>query len=106
MRTYSTRIFRKQATCPSAETLLSYSAADLASEPKARINSHLATCEFCSAELQLLTRHAPLSTESYEQTNMPVPLRYLAESLLAGSMLRMESFADTVYDKERLTLMQ
>jgi hypothetical protein len=106
MITYSTRIFRKQATCPSAEMLLSYSAASLAPEPRERISSHLSACEFCSAELQLLTKHAPLAAERYEQTNMPVSLRYLAESLMAGSLLRMESFADTIYDKERLTLTQ
>jgi hypothetical protein len=56
--------------------------------------------------LQLLTTHAPLAAIHYEQAKMPAPLRYLAESLLAGSLLRMESFAENIYDKERLTLMQ
>lgn len=106
MRTYSTGIFRKQSTCPSAEILLSYGAASLTSEKRARVISHLAVCEFCGSELQLLTRHAPVAIERYEQTKMPAPLRYLAESLLAGSLIRMESFAEAIYDKERLTLTQ
>ena len=86
--------------------LLSYSSADLATELKTKVTTHLAGCDFCGAELQLLTRHKPLATERYEHTKMPAPLRYLAESLLAGSLLRMETFAEAIYDKERLTLTQ
>lgn len=106
MKTYRTTIFCKQLTCPSSETLHSYGAASLATELKAWVTTHLASCDFCCAELQLLTRHTPPATERYEQTKMPAALRYLAESLLAGSLLRLESFADTIYDKERLTLTQ
>jgi hypothetical protein len=106
MRTYITSIFCKQAACPSSETLLSYGTASLASEIRTHVARHLSACEFCGAELQLLTTHAPLAAIHYEQTKMPAPLRYLAESLLAGSLLRMESFAENIYDKERLTLMQ
>jgi hypothetical protein len=106
MKTYITSIFCKQATCPSSETLLSYGVANLSSEMKAHVAAHLTACEFCSAELQLLTRHAPLAAPHCEQTIMPAPLRYLAESLLAGSLLRMESFTENIYDKERLTLTQ
>jgi hypothetical protein len=106
-RTYRTSIFGKQPTCPSSETLLSYVAAKLASELKIKVTRHLIGCDFCGAELQFLTKHAPLAAIPYEQTKMPASLRYLAESLLAaGSRLRMESFAETIYDKERLTLTQ
>lgn len=106
MKAYRTTIFCKKLTCPSSQTLLSYGAASLATELKTKVTTHLADCDFCGAELQLLTRHAPLATERYEQTKMPAPLRYLAESLLFGSLLRMESFAEVIYDKERLTLTQ
>lgn len=106
MKTYRTTIFCKQLTCPSSQTLLSYGAAGLAAEVKIKVKTHLAGCDFCGAELQLLTRHKPLATERYEQTKMPAPLRYLAESLLAGSLIRLESFTETIYDKERLTLTQ
>ncbi len=107
MKTYRTSTFSKQLTCPSADTLLSYSKTSLASELKTHVATHLAGCDFCGAELQLLTRHAPTSVERYQPVKMPAPLRYLAESLLkAGSLLRMESFAEAAYDKERLTVTQ
>lgn len=106
MKTYRTTIFCKQLTCPSAQTLLSYGAANLATEMKATVTEHLAACDFCDAELQLLTSHAPNANEGYQLTAMPAHLRYLAESLLAGSLLRMESFSEIACDKERLTLTQ
>jgi hypothetical protein len=107
MKTYRASTFCKQLTCPSSDTLLSYGAAGLASELKTHVATHLAGCDFCHAELQLLTSHAPVAAEHYEHAKMPAALRYLAESLLkAGSLLRMESFAEVVYDKERLTAIQ
>lgn len=107
MNIYKATIFCKQLTCPSTETLLSYGAAGLASELKTHVTTHLAGCDFCGAELQLLTSHPPAAVKHYEQTKMPASLRYLAESLLkAGSLLRMESFAEVADDKERLTLTQ
>lgn len=106
MKIYRTTTFCKQLTCPSAETLLSYGAARLATELKTEVGTHLAGCDFCAAELQLLTRHAPPTVQYNEKTKMPAPLRYLAESLLAGSLLRLESFAENIYDKEGLTLTQ
>jgi hypothetical protein len=104
MNIYKATTFCKQLTCPSSETLLSYGAAGLTSELKIHVTTHVAGCDFCGAELQLLTRHAPAAAEHYKQAKMPAPLRYLAESLLAGSLLRMESFAEAAYDKERLTV--
>jgi hypothetical protein len=80
--------------------------AGLASEAKIQVTNHLAGCDFCDAELHLLTRQSPLAPVNYEQSKMPASLKYLAESLLAGSLLRIESFAENIYEKERLTLMQ
>ena len=77
MKAYRTTFFCKKLTCPSSQTLLSYGAADLAVELKTKVTTHLAGCDFCGAELQLLTRHKPPATERYEQTKMPAPLRYL-----------------------------
>lgn len=104
MKIYRTTIFCKQLTCPSAETLLSYETASPASELQAEVTLHLTACDFCSAELQLLSKHTAPLVEQYERAKMPAPLRYLAESLLAGRRLRMESFVETSYDKERLTV--
>jgi hypothetical protein len=106
MKTYRITTFCKQLTCPSTETLLSYGAASLTSELKIHVTTHLAGCDFCNAELHLLTRHTAPAPVNYAPPKMPAPLRYLAESLLAGSLLRIESFTENIYDKERLTLTQ
>jgi hypothetical protein len=46
------------------------------------IESHLASCDFCSAELQLLTRYRSETAEKYSFAEMPAQLRRLAEDLL------------------------
>jgi hypothetical protein len=68
------------------------------------VASHLDECDFCGAELQLLTEHRPTDAEECALTDMPPHLRWLAESLLSANLLNLESLAGTVYEKERLTL--
>jgi hypothetical protein len=97
--------FCKRATCPSSETLLSYRTCGLAAERMIWVVSHLDECDFCGAELQLLSEHAPAEeVEECELSEMPPHLRWLAESLLSANLLKLESLAGTVYEKERLTL--
>jgi hypothetical protein len=96
--------FCKRATCPSSEVLLSYRTCGLAAERMVWVASHLDECDFCGAELQLLTEHAPAPAEECALADMPPHLRWLAESLLSTSLLNLESLAGTVYEKERLTL--
>lgn len=96
--------FCKRATCPSSETLLSYRTCGLAAERMIWVASHLDECDFCGAELQLLTEHAPAVEEECALSVMPPHLRWLAESLLSASLLSLESLGETVYEKERLTL--
>lgn len=96
--------FCKRATCPSAETLLSYRTCDLAAERMVWVASHLDECDFCGAEFQLLSEHAPAEIEEYTLTDMPPHLRWLAESLLSANFLSLEALTGTVYEKERLTL--
>lgn len=103
MRTYGTITFRKKADCPSAETLCSYGSARLAVDLKAQVTSHLADCDFCGAELQLLTKHPPSPVVDYKFVGIPSHLRQLAQALLSNRLLRMESFIEAVHDKERLT---
>jgi len=57
----------------------------LSYEDSARIESHLAICDFCNAELQLLTFHHS-DTEEYAFAEMPTPLRRLAEGLIRTSV--------------------
>ncbi len=99
--------FYKQATCPTSEMLLSYHV--LAStEQHKRVAAHLATCDFCSAELQLLTEHPPCEDVDLftEEALMPLTLRRLAEAILAGHPINAATsfLAGATYDKAALTL--
>ncbi len=100
--------FYKQATCPASEKLLSYHACALTEEQCRRITVHLAACDFCSAELQLLIEHPPCEASEMllEDAKMPLSLRRLAEALLAGNTLdaTMVFFTGTSYEKAPLTL--
>jgi hypothetical protein len=96
--------FCKRATCPSSETLLAYRTCDLAVERMVWVAAHLDECDFCGAELQFLTEHSPPEVEECAIAVMPQNLRWLAESLLSANLLSLESLAETVCEKERLTL--
>lgn len=74
-------VFRKRISCPSSQTLLGFSRSRLSYERDAQIETHLTTCDFCNAELQLLTLHRG-DTEEYAFVEMPAQLRRLAEGLL------------------------
>jgi anti-sigma factor RsiW len=77
-------LFCKTARCPTSQALLAYHRFDLAAKDRASIESHLASCDFCSAELQLLT-HYRGDAEQYSFAEMPSQLRRLAEDLLKRS---------------------
>ncbi len=74
-------VFRKRISCPSSESLLAFGRSPLCDEESAHIEAHLATCDFCNAELQLLTLHRGFA-EVCAFVEMPAQLRRLAESLL------------------------
>ena len=74
-------VFRKRVSCPSSQTLLAFLGSRLGCAERECIELHLVTCDFCSAELQLLARHRS-DTEEYAFVEMPAQLRRLAESLL------------------------
>jgi hypothetical protein len=67
------------------------------------VEAHLDECDFCGAEVQLLSEHVPLE-EEYAFVDMPSSLRHLAQSLLTADCLHIESFGETALEKERLTL--
>lgn len=84
--------------------LLCYRTDDLSSAQHAWIASHLEVCDFCEAELQLLTAHRPIEEEC-PLVDMPLHLRCLAEALLSGDLNSMEVYAvEAAYEKEPLTL--
>jgi hypothetical protein len=103
MRTLT--VFCKQTTCPSSETLLSYQAQGRASEQAQWITEHLCSCEFCGAELKLLSEHFQVADEDCPTTVIPAHLRTLAEALLGSTELSgIVSFSEITVERERLTL--
>jgi hypothetical protein len=73
--------FKKTAICPSSSTLLSFQVDRLSPEIAKLVKFHLKSCEFCNAELSLLTHHQkPQKRERAPE--IPMNLRILAESLL------------------------
>ena len=82
MSSFAGSEFEKKLQCPTSEVLLSYQQRDLNCGRTSQIASHLAACDFCAAELQLLSKYSP-AKESYECPPVPVSLRALAEGLFA-----------------------
>ena len=77
--------FQKEVACPSSNLLLSFLAAALSTDVATLVKTHLAGCEFCSAELMLLTHHRQLGKPPKKTPDLPINLRILAESLMSQS---------------------
>jgi len=103
MRTSSITVFSKQASCPSAETLVSYNTSTLSGGATVHLLEHLSSCEFCNAELKLLSRHVPVE-EEYRAAPIPAHLRSLAEALMGQMELsHVLSLTEISCEPERLT---
>ena len=103
MPSSTTARFRKLRICPQAETLLTIFSAGA---PRGgRVAEHVRSCDFCGAEVQLLSRHAsPAGTLPFAATlAMPAPLRRLAEDILAEPSCNRARFAESLTEIERLT---
>ena len=87
--------FEKKRQCPSSTVLVSYHQRHLLNGQMPEVASHLAACDFCAAELQLLSR-LPSATDSFAAPEMPAHLRALATALLCkvpgaiGALRRIE----------------
>ena len=79
--------YKKQRHCPSSQVLVSYQHHSLANWQTSHVAFHLAKCDFCAAELQLLSKF-PLAAHCDESPAMPAHLRALAEALLTRDSLR------------------
>lgn len=86
-------LFCKTAGCPTSQALLAYRRSRLIPEDYDCIEGHLASCDFCSAELQLLTRYRS-DAEEYSCAEMPAQLRRLAEDLLKRTTEPFRGFAE------------
>ena len=86
-------LFCKTVCCPTSQALLAYHRLAPANGDHAYIETHLAYCDFCSAELQLLSRYRS-DTEEYSFVEMPAEFRQLAEDLLKRSDATIRGFAE------------
>ena len=100
MRSSRTAGFRKLRTCPQSETLLTHRGS-----ARPSIAAHLASCDFCGAEMQLLSRFPP-PTNALPFVAFPVPegLQRLAQDILAEPSHNRARFAESILEIERLTL--
>ena len=87
-------IFAKFATCPTTHQLLSYILAALSTESARETISHLEICDFCGAEVQLLSKHRFSSSRVPDvPSEMPRHLRLLADSFLGKRASRSDLLA-------------
>ena len=93
MSSLPVNIFCKSADCPASETLLAYRKSQTARGDRVFVEAHLALCEFCSAELQLLECYR-YGAEEIVLAQMPAGLRRLAEELLPNRMIQPNSLAE------------
>jgi hypothetical protein len=104
MPSSSTARFRKLRTCPQTETLLTFCQAARTASRRGRIAEHVESCDFCGAEVQMLTRHAPpAGALPFDSTTMPAHLRRLAEDVLSEPCYDRARFAESLLEIERLT---
>lgn len=106
MRSSSTAEFSKTKACPPSETLLLYGEGRLTTGRRRAVFAHLAACDFCGAEAQLLARHPRTCWPARPAQDAPLPaaLRRLAEDLLARPSRAIAFFVESALDRERLTL--
>ena len=100
----STAPFCKLRACPTSETLLLYHDAALAREAAGEVTQHLSCCDFCGAELHLLSRFPPAGPPQVRPAQIPWPLYRLANDLFSDSARAAERAAARTYDRDRLTL--
>lgn len=105
MSSTSTARFRKLRTCPRSETLLTFCRGAGGARRAGSVAEHVASCDFCGAEAQLLSRHAPPADAlPFAAHALPADLRRLAEDLLAEPSCNRARFAESLMEIERLTL--
>ena len=86
MRSLGGSRVEKKRCCLSSDILPSYHRFDLAAEQTPRIaSSHLASCDFCAAELQLLSKH-PAVEQLREGTVLPLGPRRACDGAIDGQL--------------------
>ncbi len=106
MPSKSTARFRKLRTCPHTEALFSFCTNPHPAARTGRVTEHVESCDFCGAEAQLLSRHAPPADALPFAAPLALPahLRRLAEDVLSEPSYNRARFAESLLEIERLTL--
>lgn len=80
--------FCKNGDCPTSAELLEFEIGELPGDKRIEIRSHLAGCEFCTAEIEFYSRYPQFADDDAgepERVDIPAPLFELAEALLKHS---------------------
>ncbi|MEJ7617085.1 MAG: hypothetical protein WKF30_09035 [Pyrinomonadaceae bacterium] len=80
---FAVAIFCKLISCPPSETLFAYRSGQASQAMRERLSSHLAECEFCGAELQLLDS-CPPEVEERQACQIPPHLKILYEETIGA----------------------
>lgn len=104
MGSISTANFCKHKTCPSAEMLLGYTQATLGRELRQQMSAHLDACDFCDAEMYLLSKFPPTGAATCPAVKIPRSLYRLAKDLLSVSTTAAGRAVEILYERERLSL--
>ena len=105
MPSTSTARFRKLRTCPQTETLLTFYRGARTAARTGRVAEHVESCDFCGAEVQLLSRHAPTAdAPPFNALTLPAHLQRLAEDVLSEPSYNRARFAESLLEIERVTL--
>lgn len=104
MPSTSTARFRKLRTCPQTDTLLTLCRGARTAARGGRVAEHVESCDFCGAEMQLLSRHAPTADAlPFAALALPAHLQRLAEDVLSEPSYNRARFAESLMEVERLT---
>ena len=104
MRSCGTVTFRKLQTCPASGVLLRYHETTLARQAGRAVADHLSACDFCAAELQLLSKFPPKGAPAFQPARMPWHLYRLAKDLLTLSTGDISRTVEAIYETRNLTL--
>ena len=104
MGSISTAKFCKHKSCPSSELLLGYTQATLTHELLQQMSAHLDACDFCDAEMYLLSKFPPTGAPAYPSAKIPRALYRLAKDLLSVSTTAAGRAVEILYERERLSL--
>jgi hypothetical protein len=104
MGSLSTATFRKRKTCPSSQVLLLYCDATLLVAARPIIAEHVSSCDFCGAELQLISKYTPRGAATFQPVRVPWHLYRLAKDLLAFSANDLARSVGALYETSNFSL--